>query len=752
MDKEYEVIWDSPSAGSRDSMPAGNGDIGLNVWVEENGDLLVYVSKTDAWDENGRLLKLGRLRVSLTPNALLRRPFRQTLSLRRGEVAIEAGTAGESVRIAVWCDANRPAVHVEAQADRPVAIAVRLELWRTEERVVPKEELRGFYGYMNAPEPRVEAPDTVAETEDDSVIWFHRNERSVWQATMEHQGLGPLTATLTDPLLGLTTGARMAGTGFRRVGACELATEREVTEAALTVVVHGAQTGSAGEWLAQLQEHAAASGAVPLAAARAAHRDWWDAFWRRSYIELGEGAAGAAESGMAKAGEAAESGTAKAGEAATVARGYALQRYLLACAGRGRHPIKFNGSLFTMDIDVQSENQPRENFNADYRRWGGHYWFQNTRLMYWPMLAAGDCDLMSPLFAMYERALPLAVGRTRLYYGHEGAYFPETMAFWGTYANDNYGWNREGLPIAHVVNGYIRYYWQGGLELVAMMLAYDAYAADASFRETTLLPLAEAIIGFYDAHYPRDAAGLLRIEPASALETWHEAVNPAPELAGLRHVLAALLACGDGVWPERCTAQWRRMLGELPQVSLDVSDGETRIAAAEELIGPIMNVENPELYAVFPYPLYAVGSGAEEIGRRTFAARRVKRGVGWHQDGIQAAWLGLAEEAWQDVASRFGAPFGRFPGFFGPNYDWVPDQDHGAAAMMALQSMLLQTRGDAIYVLPAWPSELPVRFKLHAGRGTTVEATYEPGQPVRLQVEPAARRRDVVVCCGGGAE
>lgn len=729
MREEYEVSWDSRGAGSRDSMPTGNGDIGLNVWAEESGDLLVYVSKTDAWDENGRLLKLGRLRVSLTPNALLRRPFRQTLSLRRGEVAIEAGADGERVRIAIWCDANRPAVHVEAQADRPVAIRVRLELWRTEERVIPKEELRGFYGYIHAPEPLVEAPDTVVETVDNSVIWYHRNERSVWGATMEHQGLGPLKASLPDPLLGLTTGARMAGAGFRRIGPCELATEREVTEAALAVVVHGAQTGSAGEWLAQLREQAAACDAVPLEAAKAAHRDWWDAFWRRSYIE--------------PAGE---------GEAAIVARGYALQRYLLACAGRGRHPIKFNGSIFTMDIDVQSENQLRENFNADYRRWGGHYWFQNTRLLYWPMLAAGDCDLMPPLFAMYKRALPLALGRTRLYYGHEGAYFPETMAFWGTYANDNYGWNRDGLPISHVVNGYIRYYWQGGLELVAMMLAYDAFAADATFRETTLLPLAEAILDFYDAHYPRDAAGLLRIEPASALETWHEAVNPAPELAGLRHVLTELLAYGDGVWPERRTAQWRRMLGELPQVPLDASGGETCIAAAEELIGPIMNVENPELYAVFPYPLHAIGSGAEEIGRRTFAARRVKRAVGWHQDGIQAAWLGLAEEAWQDVASRFGAPFGRFPGFFGPNYDWVPDQDHGAAAMLALQSMLLQTRGDAIYVLPAWLRERPVRFKLHAGRGTTVEAAYEPGRPVRLKVEPAERRKDVVICCGDGAQ
>ncbi len=31
------------------SMPLGNGDIGLNVWVDPGGDLLFYISKTDAW-------------------------------------------------------------------------------------------------------------------------------------------------------------------------------------------------------------------------------------------------------------------------------------------------------------------------------------------------------------------------------------------------------------------------------------------------------------------------------------------------------------------------------------------------------------------------------------------------------------------------------------------------------------------------------------------------------------------------------
>ena len=51
------VVWDSPSENAQGSMPLGNGDVGINAWAEPSGDLVFYVSKTDAWDENGGALQ-----------------------------------------------------------------------------------------------------------------------------------------------------------------------------------------------------------------------------------------------------------------------------------------------------------------------------------------------------------------------------------------------------------------------------------------------------------------------------------------------------------------------------------------------------------------------------------------------------------------------------------------------------------------------------------------------------------------------
>ena len=38
----YNVIWTSPSVNHLGSMPIGNGDIGLNLWVEAGGALVFY--------------------------------------------------------------------------------------------------------------------------------------------------------------------------------------------------------------------------------------------------------------------------------------------------------------------------------------------------------------------------------------------------------------------------------------------------------------------------------------------------------------------------------------------------------------------------------------------------------------------------------------------------------------------------------------------------------------------------------------
>lgn len=363
------------------------------------------------------------------------------------------------------------------------------------------------------------------------------------------------------------------------------------------------------------------------------------------------------------------------------------------------------------------------------------------------MIPAGDYEMVQPLFRMYLDALPLARERTRIYFGHEGAYFPETVTFWGTYANDNYGWNREGKPVSHIDNPYIRYYYSCNLELLALALEYFFHTGDKRFLNETLLPLADAFVTFYDRHFARDNEGRLLLKPAQSLETYPDVVNPLPDIAGLRWTLEGLLKLPLSRGDARRRNLWRRLLAQLPPLPTKTENGQTVLLPAQQILAQPINSEDPELYAVFPYRLYGMGKPDIEVARSTYARRPYTGNEGWRQDPIWAAMLGLTEEARRMVAQRFAAkhPGSRFPAFWGPNYDWIPDQDHGCGGMIALQAMLMQTDGDRILLLPAWPKQWDVSFRLHAPGKTVVEGIFREGKLQSVKVTPARREKDVIV-------
>jgi hypothetical protein len=98
---------------------------------------------------------------------------------------------------------------------------------------------------------------------------------------------------------------------------------------------------------------------------------------------------------------------------------------------------------------------------------------------------------------------------------------------------------------------------------------------------------------------------------------------------------------------------------------------------------------------------------------------------------------------------RNSNPKYRWPATWGPNFDWLPDQNHGGNLMTTAQLMLLQAEpiadGGTIRVLPTWPKEWDVDFLLHAPANTTVHCIQKAGKIVTLEVKPESRRKDIVL-------
>jgi HEAT repeat protein len=848
--QSFDVIWDSPSKDEHGSMPLGNGDISLNAWIEPSGDLVFYIGKTDAWDDNSRLLKIGKVRVALEPAPAVA-PFRQELSLEEGTMNVRYG---DGTTLRVWVDANHPTIHVDVAGKQPTTANSRVELWRTNQFELPSIECSDVMTDRSKPKnmhaPTIVEPDTVLTGLTGRVGWYHRNIKSVGPAIhAETQGVTGYPRE--DPLLHRTFGAMITAANGKRLDDVRLQSPA-ANEHQFAIHVLTRHPATPESWLAEMNALIAATEKTSLEKRCQAHEQWWGDFWSRSWIRAtqnpnvrstaplipanqhplrigvdqtgtnkfpgeirntrvpesftgpftleaevkpaagGQGrifdkitvggsdgflldlqpgntlrlisganqfnAKGALPAGQwtrivaavdargwrvsVNGREVLNTTNAAAGDdAAYVSQMYALQRFITACAGRGRYPIKFNGSIFT----VAHEGGPGE---GDYRRWGPGYWWQNTRLPYLSLCASGDYEMMEPLWRLYvDDFLPLNQYRTQRYFGLEGAaYYIECVHFWGDVFNETYGWqpvSERKDPLQS--SGYHKWEWVAGPELVWMMLDDYEHTLDASLLRNRIVPTADAVMRFFDGYYKTNDAGLLVMHPSQALETWWDCTNPMPELAGLRAITARLLALPEAATPPASRAYWKTFLAKLPPLpTRDTPDGKA--LAPAEIAKAKNNVENPELYAVFPFRLCSFEKENRDLGIQALKHRWDRGDFGWRQDDIFMAYLGLTEDVRKAVVARARNhdKNSRFPAFWGPNYDWVPDQDHGGVLMKAFQSMLMQTDGQKIFLLPAWPKEWNVEFKLHAPLQTVVEGTYQDGKLASLKVTPAERERDVL--------
>jgi hypothetical protein len=219
-----------------------------------------------------------------------------------------------------------------------------------------------------------------------------------------------------------------------------------------------------------------------------------------------------------------------------------------------------------------------------------------------------------------------------------------------------------------------------------------------------------------------------------------------PEIAGLRAVVDRLLDLPETLSTAAEREWWRLFRRRLPGLPVRIQDGERMLAPAARFEQK-MNIENPELYAVFPFRLVTFNTPGRELALAAFRHRWDRGNFGWRQDDVFAAYLGLADTARAYLAGRARNKHvdSRFPAFWGPNYDWIPDQDHGGILLKTLQSMVMQVDGKSVYLLPAWPRDWDVDFKLHAPYQTTIQGRYVNGKVEDLLVTPEERKNDITI-------
>jgi hypothetical protein len=301
------------------------------------------------------------------------------------------------------------------------------------------------------------------------------------------------------------------------------------------------------------------------------------------------------------------------------------------------------------------------------------------------------------------------------------------------------------------VNGAVNRLFEGQLEWAWMMFEYHRFTGkDISHY----LPFIEQSVIFYDEHYRMQHRkrsgqeltedGKLHIHPSNALEGHPNATNPTGVIAGLHQVLGGLIKITQDAEKKK---RWQDMLASLPAMPTAEVDGHT-------VLTPTVEHKNfswhmPSMYPLYPYDMHPLGSPGIGLMRDTF-----RHGIeektrmdhrAWIQGVVHFARLGMVDGAKELLTRKLDNGPYRFPAFWPPDIDHAPDHNWGGMAMIGLQEMLMQTHGDRILLLPAWPPEWEVDFKLHAPGNTVVEASVKDGKVVSRQITPVEREKDVVL-------
>jgi hypothetical protein len=772
----YNVIWDSPSVDSLDSMPlSGRSGAGANVWVQD-GSLWLYLGHSGAYDEQGRLLKLGCIRITPVEHKLGGQGFRQELDLPSGTITIQQG----DFKAVLWFAGET--LVFESKSGTAGALDLAFGTWRDQKRVGIRQDMFNGRGDF--------APDQIT-ADADGYLWFHRNADFAGDVVGMAKAQGIPAEAVCD-----ATTKRIFGAAVRVEGGISKPVESVVqwqfwegkawtgrtatrTKHTLAMRLGAAINADPKQWS---EDAKAALASAFRKKARKDERKRWDEFWSRSHVYITQ----------------QPTTNNQQPEAFLIGRNYQLFRYMLACNRDGELPLLFNGGIFTTDnkpgriTGNNNDELPLAEggpITPDFRRWMGcRFMSQNQRWLGWPTLANGDADLLSPSLAFYRDRSATAAARARTLAGlrmastgggppapsraglepaipgrssieapnggAEGVVYPEPLDIWGLCCVAP---RPDGLCGAE----HLTYHFSMMLEHAWMALqAHDTLGIDIAKD----LRWIEGTVLFYDSFYRAEhkrrtgkelgEGGKLVIYPSNGLEYACGATDPIEVVCGLRRITESLLRLP--ALSDDSRARFRKIEPTLPDLPIGIRQGRQSLLEAKSFEKAYNIWEPIEMYACWPYRLAGiVKPDTLQLARDTWETvpeNRIKskQDYSWMANVVNMAALAWPEEAKKRAIYKLAntaAPQARFPAFFGPGHDWLPDHNWGGSGMTGLQEMILAPEPGPhgkINLFPAWPVEWDVEFKLHAPGRTLVEGVLCGGKLVNLKVTPTSRAKDIV--------
>jgi alpha-L-fucosidase 2 len=404
------------------------------------------------------------------------------------------------------------------------------------------------------------------------------------------------------------------------------------------------------------------------------YKNWWHNFWARSFVQY---------SGLQ-------------GDADYLENVYYLSTYMIAAGGYGNYPVHFINGVFRA--------------TQDNTKWSNGYWYWNQRDVYNSFYASNHVDLMATFNRLYSRNYSAIKSYTQTRYGTDSLWVPETM-----------GW--DGNARGTINSDYVNDLYSTGTEAAYNMYLQYRYTNDLAYLRDVAYPYMRDALRFYQNRFQL-INGKWQMVSSNAHETYWDVRNAITDLAAVR-LLAPLtiqvstqLGLDAGLragWQSFVDSMWPYQLSNGAWLPHDPPSSPTR------------NGENVSAELIWPYDLTGIGHPTQQTAINTWNVRPHPYGNVWANDHVQAARLGLGDQAFNGMKTMLQR-YQNYPNGMTNNTNGV--FEYLGVHLAAMNESLLQSYNDKIRVFPGVPgdSSFAGKFTLLAKDGFLVSSEKEAGE------------------------
>jgi hypothetical protein len=757
-----DLDYTTPATRSEEGMPIGTGRMGSLIWTTPSA-LKFQINRVDVFGVDSNTVSFPRADsdyasgcgyvdinvVAAGDDVFAGDDFHQHLSVY--DALMTAQGKGVTARVVGWPRADVMAVEIDDQRANPEPITVDLRMLRY--------MMQGFTGKN----------------------YKLMSEHAVMVQTANHYATSQLGVrdgriTLTQEFrelefydssaIAIGVEGRKSKPRYLNESTVQLAAAPQ--RGKFTILIASAASFDPNQNTADLAL-AALNSAVHAAAAPAASlfdlvaadtAATWHDFWANGFVAM----------------------TSSDKQADFVGGNYVYFMYLMNASSHGAYPPRFGGMIWYT--------------NGDYRRWGSQYWHANTDAYYRDLMPSGHLDLMDPFFSLYFGMYDACALAARQQWGSQGIYIPEITFFNGpdkipeplvpefqdlflarkpyeqrsadfqfwvetkNRHNSRYNFLNDGkYEHGHLIVptkgqgifGHCTHFLSGAVGVASEFWQRYEFTGDKEWLRTKAYPMIKGVAEFY-RNFPnvqKGADGKYHIHHVNRIESDWDSSDTSSEIGAMRSIFPMAVRA----------AELLRVDPELRPKWQDIADNLAEPAPGSGRRGSF-DATNPERQAALQKAA-AERAAAQKAGEQKGPNRRGGAGgpggvraFGSFVGGGDGAISPLGSEP--ELKARF-LGFNRTGGFIdtegtggaqifrnrlrlreGPG---AIDAEHiGGLAFGIHQSLLTSTTNSdlttaTIQILPAWPKEWDVTFRLLARGGYVVTAAQKGGVVEAVKLE-----------------